>query len=191
MFSNEEFKKPIIKQKTRILRPREFKRLLSGCPKTDYRTMLQTLLYTGMRYIELKRFQQYPSWFDSDFVHLPQEATRKKARTQKERWVKLNQPGKMIVEYFTNIKTPVPTYVSFNANLKCWAKRANLDPEGLSVKTTRKTYESWLMYYFPERRFEIALSQGHTTLTSLGHYLNMPFTEVDKVEMRNFVEGWC
>ena len=115
MYNNEDFKRPIIRMGTRILRPNEFKKLLSGCPKTDYRTMLQTLLYTGMRYIELRRFQKYPSWFDGDFVHLPREASMKQARTQRERWVRLNQPGKMIVEYFTKIKTPVPTYVSFNA----------------------------------------------------------------------------
>ena len=99
MYNHTDFKKPIIRQKTRVLRPKEFKALLDGCPKTDYRTMLQTLLYTGMRYVELQRFQKYPSWFDGDFIHLPQEASRKKLRTQKERWVRLNQQGKMIVEY--------------------------------------------------------------------------------------------
>ena len=190
MYSNEDFKRPIIRMGTRILRPKEFKQLLSGCPKTDYRTMLQCLLYTGVRYIELKRFQSFPSWFDGDFLHLPHEASRKKMRTQRERWVRLNQPGKMIVEYFTKIKTPVPTYVSFNANLKCWAKRSGLDPTGLSVKTTRKTWESWLMFYYPQQVASITLSQGHTAITSIQHYVNMPFTETDKLEMKNYVEGW-
>ncbi|GAH15823.1 unnamed protein product, partial [marine sediment metagenome] len=57
-------------------------------------------------------------------------------------------------------------------------------------KTTRKTWESWLMFFYPQRAMEIALSQGHTTVTSLQHYLGMPFTEVDRVEMAQFVEGW-
>lgn len=57
-------------------------------------------------------------------------------------------------------------------------------------KTTRKTMESWLTFYYPGRSLEIALSQGHTTVTSLRHYLNMPFTEVDRLQMKEYVEGW-
>jgi integrase len=190
MYNNEDFKKPIIRMRTRILRPKEFKALLDGCPKTDYKTMLQTLLYTGMRYVELQRFQKYPSWFDGDFVHLPREASRKKLRTQQERWVRLNNQGKMIVQYFTKMQQPVPTYKSWNMNLKCWCKRASLDPEGVSVKTTRKTWESWLMFYFPQQIAMITLSQGHTQITSLQHYVNMPFTESDRLEIKNYVEGW-
>ena len=190
MYNNEDFKKPIIRMGTRILRPKEFKALLDGCPKTDYKTMLQTLLYTGMRYIELQRFQEYPSWWDGDFVHLPQEASRKKKRKQRERWVRLNNQGKMIVQYFTQLKRPVPSYQSWNENLKCWCGRAGLNPEGVSVKTTRKTWESWLMFYFPQQMPLITLSQGHTQLISLQHYLNMPFTETDRLEIKNYVEGW-
>ena len=96
----------------------------------------------------------------------------------------------MIVEYFTKIKTPVPTYVSFNANMKCWGRHVGLEPEGLSVKTTRKTWGSWLMFYYPQQVASITLSQGHTALTSIQHYVNMPFTETDKLEMKNYVEGW-
>ena len=31
---------------------------------------------------------------------------------------------------------------------------------------------------------------GHTTVTSLQHYHNMPFDERDKIYMKEFVEGW-
>ena len=116
----------------------------------------------------------------------------------------------MVVEYFTKIKTPVPSYISFNKNLACWALRAGL-PEaymkeklnkktgeikrlpmcpGLTVKSTRKSWESWLIFYYLNHIFDVTLSQGHTTTTSLQHYLNMPFTETDKIEMKNYVEGW-
>jgi hypothetical protein len=153
----------------------------------------------------MQRFQECPSWFDGDFVHLPKEASRKVKRTQQERWVRLNNQGKMIVQYFNNIKTPMPSYQSWNQNLACWAFRAGF-PEaikkktkdgsdvyvcpGLSVKTTRKTWESWLMFYYPQQIAMITLSQGHTQLTSLQHYINMPFTETDRIEIRNYVEGW-
>ena len=187
---NQKFKAPIILMGTRVLRPKEWKVLLEGCPKIEYKTILQTLLYTGMRYVELQRFQRKPQWFDGEFVHLPEEATLKKARKQKERWVRLNNQGRMMVQFFISIKTTVPTYQSWNENLKCWARRAGLDDEGLSVKTTRKTWESWLMFYFPQQMPLITLSQGHTQLISLQHYLNMPFTESDRLEIKNYVEGW-
>ena len=188
--NNEQFKAPIILMGTRVLRPKEWKALLMGCPKIEYKTMLQTLLYTGMRYVELQRFQRKPQWFDGEFVHLPEEASRKVQRKQKERWVRLNNQGRMMIQFFITIKKSVPTYQSWNENLKCWARRIGLDDEGLSVKTTRKTWESWLMFYYPQQMPLITLSQGHTQLISLQHYLNMPFTEADRIEIRNYVEGW-
>jgi integrase len=189
-YTSEDFKRPIIRQRTRILRPNEFKALLNHVPKTDHQTMLQVLLFTGMRYVELQRFQNFPSWFDGDFIHLPKEACHKKERTQQERWVRLNQQGKMVVRYFKELRRAVPTSQSWNMNIKKWGSDAGLDPEGLCVKTTRKTWESWLMFYYPPQVAQITLSQGHTQITSLQHYVNMPFTEVDKLEMRNYVEGW-
>jgi len=36
---------------------------------------------------------------------------------------------------------------------------------GLSAKTFRKTWESWLLFSYPDKAMEIALSQGHTELT--------------------------
>jgi hypothetical protein len=37
---------------------------------------------------------------------------------------------------------------------------------------------------------DVALSQGHNTVTSLRHYLNMPFDDVDKMKMKPYVAGW-
>ena len=185
-----EFKKPIIRQGTRILRPKEFEVLLDGCPKIDYKTMLQALLYTGMRYIEMQRFQKNLDWFDGDFIHLPQEASKKKLRTQRERWVRLNNQGKIIIQYFVKLEKKIPSYQSWNENMKCWSRRCGLDPTGMSVKTTRKTWESWLMFNHPTQIALITLSQGHTALTSLQHYVNMPFTESDRIEIMNYIQGW-
>jgi len=186
----EEFKRPIIRQETRILRPKEYEALLLGCPKIEYKTMLQALLYTGMRYIEMQRFQKHIEWFDSDFIHLPKEASKKKLRKQQERWVRLNNQGKIIIQFFVNLDKKLPSYQSWNENIKCWSRRAGLDPMGMSVKTTRKTWESWLMFNHPTHIALITLSQGHTSLTSLQHYVNMPFTEADSIEIRNYVQGW-
>lgn len=181
----------ILVKKTRVLRPSEYKKLLKGCQKQDLKTILQALLYTGMRYIELKRFQSYPSWYDGvQFIHLPRIADRKIMRTQQERFVRLSPPGRLIIEYFLQVKRSLPAYQTWQENMQTWARRGGISEAGLCAKTTRKTIESWLMFYYPQRAMEIALSQGHTTVTSLQHYLGMPFNEVDRVEMAQFVEGW-
>ncbi len=183
--------KEILVRNTRVLRPSEYKKLLIGCPKQELKTILQALLYTGMRYIELKRFQNDPSWYDGDqFIHLPRMADRKVMRTQQERFVRLNPTGKLVIEYFIDLKRTLPTYQSWQENMETWAKRGGISPNRMFAKTTRKTWESWLMFYYPQRAMEIALSQGHTTVTSLKHYLGMPFNAVDRVEMAQFVEGW-
>ena len=189
-FKPNEYKTEIVRMGVRILRPNEYEVLLRACKKQHHRTMLQTLLYTGMRYIELQRFQQYPSWYTGDFVHLPRMADRKVKRTQPERWVRLNQQGKMIVEYFIQLKEILPAYQNWRDNMRRWAKRAGISSEGMGCKTLRKTYESWLMFYYPGYMADITLSQGHDTITSIKHYLNMPFTEVDNLQMRNYVDGW-
>ena len=183
--------KEILKFKVRILRPYEYKLLLKGCGKPELRTMLQALLYTGMRYIEMKRFQKYPSWFDGNqFIHLPKDAVHKHKRTQMERIVRLNSQGKLIIEYFNQLRRPLPSYQSWSENMKCWARRSGLSEIGLGSKSMRKTWESWLMFYYPSRSMEVALSQGHNTVTSLQHYLGMPFTETDRIQIKEFVEGW-
>ena len=191
MYNNNDYKTPIIRTSVRILRPREYTALLRCCTKPHHRTMLQALLYTGMRYVEMQRFQKYPSWFDGEFINLPRMADRKVKRTQKERTVRLNQTGRTVIEYFLQLKEELPAYQNWRDNMRRWGKRAGLDPKGLGVKTTRKTIESWLMFYYSQSRMaEVALSQGHNTLTSLQYYLNMPFNEVDRLEMKPMIEGW-
>jgi integrase len=189
-YLNDDFKKPILRSDTRILRPREFRVLLNAVPLLDQQTQLQMLLLTGMRYIEAKRFQSYPSWWDGDFIHMPREACRKDKRTQQERWIRLNNQGKTIIRYFVKCRRPLPTNQAWGMAMKRWGRAAGLDPVGLCAKTTRKTWESWLMFYYPQQFHVITQSQGHTTTTSLQHYLNMPFTDVDRLEMKDYVEGW-
>ena len=42
---------------------------------------------------------------------------------------------------------------------------------------------------YPDKALQIALSQGHTTTTQYEHYLNIPFDDEDRKEMRKWVEG--
>jgi len=46
------------------------------------------------------------------------------------------------------------------------------------------------MYYYPDKAIQIIMSQGHTGEIALKHYLNMPFTDNDKREMEQYVNGW-
>lgn len=73
--------------------------------------------------------------------------------------------------------------------MKRWAENAGLNPEHLCAKTLRKTWESWLVFCYPERLPQILLNQGHTAITSIAHYLNMPFLPEDREAMRPYVEG--
>lgn len=180
---------PILKAKVRILRPREYETLREGAEKLENQTKLDVLLLTGLRYVEAQRLQQNPAWFDGRFIHLPEAAVKKAKRKQRERWVRLTPRATALIPFFFKVK-PLPTWKGWTLSLRRWAERAGLNPTGLSPKTTRKTWESWLVASFPDHPYEIFLNQGHTDLTSLRHYLNLPFTEVDKLEMKKWVMGW-
>jgi len=127
-------------------------------------------------------------WFDGTFIHLPEAAPLKAKRKQKERWVRVSPRGSSVLQYFFTSKA-LPSYKTWTENLQRWAKRSGLDPIGLSPKTTRKTWESWLVSCYPERTAEIFVDQGHTTMTSLPHYLNMPFLQPDKEQMLEWTGG--
>ena len=199
-----DFRKPILKGKVtinkktgkqydnriRIFRPSEFEKFIKGCPKVEYQTIMEALLYTGTRYVELQRVQENPDWFDGQFLHLPYNAVHKTKRTQNERWVRLNQQGCTTIKFFLRLKEKLPSYQSWSANMKRWAYNVGMETKWLSSKCTRKTWESWLMFYYPNQLPAIALSQGHTQLTSLQHYVNLPFSEGDRNEMKKYVEGW-
>jgi len=195
---------PILKQKVRILRPFECKKIIDQIPKLEHETQFKMLLYSGMRYIEAKRFYDHEKkcpknerWFDreSGFIKLGKMAVKKEKIVQRERWVRLNMAGKTVVPYFLNLPKNLPSNVTWRENLRRWARKAGLDPIGLCPKSTRKTFESWLIYYYMHHSdspitIMVAQSQGHTKMIQLEHYLNMPFTPQDRTDMQEFCGGW-
>ena len=174
----------------RILRPYENKMIVDAIPKIHYKDMYNALLYSGARYVELQRLFKHPEWFTGTHIHLTKDAIKKKKATISERYIHLNQPGKDAVLHFIHGNHNLPSYATWRENLKRWARDAGLYGDGMSPKTTRKTYESWLVWYYPEKIATIFGSQGHNELTALRHYVNLPFTEQDKNDMRQYVEGW-
>jgi hypothetical protein len=181
--------KPILKSGVRILRPAEYEQLREGAAILENQTRSDALLLTGLRYVEAQRLQTNPKWVDGRFIHLPASAQRKAKRLQRERWIRLSSKGANLLPYFFKTK-PLPTWRGWTQNMQRWAGHSRLDPIGLGPKTLRKSWESWLVASYSERVLEVFLSQGHTQLTALNHYLGLPFTAIDKEGMKEWVGGW-
>ena len=181
----------ILKNGVRILTPSQFNLLLNAIPKYKHQLIIKTMLFTGMRFVELQRFFNNPSWLskENNHIHLPQQAIKKSKRKQKDRYVKLNPWGKEIVRQFLSLDK-LPSKQTLNDNLKRWCVKANLSTDGICIKTFRKTWESWLISHYKDNVFQVCLSQGHTTITSLNHYANLPFSSLDKEEIKSFVGGF-
>ena len=177
----------ILKNGVRILRPLEFKKLFDAIPKMDHKDKLEALLYTGCRYTELQWLYKNPNAFDGTTILMP--STKPEAR-HKERYIRLNNNGKRAVTYFLRSKINLPAHPGWDENLIRWCKLAGLDPIGVSCKSTRKTWESWLATSYPNNFQHIFLSQGHTDKISLEYYMMLPFNEQDKNDMKFYTDGW-
>ena len=187
---------PILVKGTRILRPSEYT-ILRNQLNEDQQLILDSLLLTGMRYEELLRFHDNPDWLDDGSIHLPAEAVLKgraiKDPDERQRWVRLSIRGKAVLAHLHRVS--MPGRVGFDQMLKRKGFKAieaspGFNPSKISAKSMRKTYTSWLRAYYPHMSDYIFLSMGHSSRTELRHYLGIPFTERDKQEMKEWVEGW-
>jgi integrase len=176
------------KFEVRILRPVEFEKIRDAMDP-DTRKICTSLLLTGMRYAELQRFRENPDWLDGKFVYLPRGSMLKVKAKQRERAIRLSDMGKTLIQDLFLVPHPLPELPALDMKLKRLSKRV-LEGATVNNKTFRKTWESWLVFYYPEKALQIALSQGHTTTTQYEHYLNIPFDDVDRKDMRKWVEGW-
>ena len=188
--------RPIIKNGIRILRPTEYDSLLEAIQRKNgkyhYREIMNALLYTGMRYVELQRFMENKDWFDrrTRSIYLPPEASRKKKRTMRERYAYLSTQGLIHVDNFRLYVDAMPQREVMDNTLRIWGKKTGLGERGITVKSFRKTWESWLVVSYPMALPLIAMSQGHTLFTAMEHYLNLPFTREDIEEIRIRTVGW-
>ena len=171
--------------KTRILRPSEYEAIYAKA-KGEYRIIFSCLLMTGMRYEELRRLRKHPEWVSGPNIYLPSEAMRKDKRTQPQRFVKLSYAGREAIKRLFDLDPDLPR----NVVVDNYIKRNFGNFEGFTLKSFRKTWESWLVFYY-KLPLEVALSQGHTMTTQLQHYVGIPFSEKDKMEMKQYVEGWA
>lgn len=183
-------KSNIFKGQTRILRPADIKKLTQAIPKQEYRDKFEALLFTGARYAEIRWLYKHPKSFDGKTIKIPTKLFKPKA-IHSERYIRLNVHGQRAVSYFLRGSKNLPEHYSdWIRNLQRWANMADISPDGISTKTTRKTWESWLVSQYPKQLEYIFLSQGHSGLTALKFYLMLPFDEEDLAEMKYFTDGW-
>jgi len=175
------------KSNTAIFRPFEIRKLIHAIPKNVNRERFEALFYTGCRYTEL---QEVHGKLDRLTDYTLKVRNTKALVDTNYRYVQLNDPGVRAVEYYINSKKPLPNYVSWIDNLKRWCVRADIDPNGVGIKSTRKTWESYLVRMYPEQVERIFLSQGHSRTVALKHYLTLPFNKQDKEDMKYYVDGW-
>lgn len=177
----------------RILIPSEYEALRDSIPKTKHRIIIDTLLFSGMRYSELSLFVHNLMWFDAKnrAISLPAHSTK----TKKERVIHLTPAfTKCLDQYLREFKKiDVPHIVTMGRDLKRWWFAAgptmcqSWEP---TPKTFRKTWESWLLAAgYPS--MAVALSQGHSELISYGHYANLdPRLKSEMDQVRKLTEGW-
>lgn len=154
----------------------------------DDLTNFDMCLLLGARYLECRRIQKNPKCFDKkNFIEVEEHKIK---RTAQKRWIRLSNKGKTLILYFFDVKRKLPSVQAWDEKLKRWAELAGIGTEGVTSRMLRKTWESWLMFYYPELSMMIAQSQGHTLITAMQHYVNIPFTDEDAKHMKEWVEGW-
>jgi len=170
---------------TRILRPFEYEKLITSIPKLENKTKFKMLLFSGMRYAEGVHLYKHPQLFTGDGIKMPSSKTK---ATQKERWIILTPEARTTVEYYLH-GDGLPHIVNWDSDLKRWADLAGIGSKGMSSKTTRKTWESWLVCS-DKNSLKVCVSQGHTQITALQYYITLPFTDEDKVSIARYTKDW-
>jgi len=175
----------------RVLTPQEVKAIIKAIPKNNHRMCFRTSVYSGMRYIEAKRFGEHPEWFkhSRNMIIIPKKFTK----TSSERKVNLTPQFSDILEVYLegNSELKYPSYQSWNKNLVRWADKAGIeDSINVSAGTTRKTFESWLLES-GYNIMRILASQGHDSMTSLKHYYNNSWTPQERIDIKIETSGWA
>ncbi len=185
-------KTPILKGsgkkiKTRVFRPDEISEMRKHM-NYEEKINFDMCLLLGGRYLEDVRIQNNSAWYDGEkFVHITEHKAK---RIAPNRAIRLSSRGINTIEHFFNNDKKLPSVQHFDKKLKEWSVLAGLGIEGVSARSLRKTWESWLVASFPSHISTIYGSQGHSELTSLQAYQNTGFTDEDISKMREWVEGY-
>jgi len=190
----------LISNGSRVLTPGEADLIRGVISKPSNRALFDLMLYTGLRLEEVRQLVEHPDIFDEERRCLLIRSRKVKA-TQRTRNVFLSDRGMDAVRAFLQAPKMPSSSSAWQMNLIRWSKAAGLsslsdrsgeggNEYGITVRTSRKTWESWLVTACPNRAVEIAMSQGHTESVSIRHYLNCSFTKDEKADIQNEVRGW-
>jgi len=171
----------------RYLQPDEVELLLRAIPKYDLRVKFKVLLYTGCRYTEVERLFHNPGWYKNGKILMRSE---KPESVHAYRFIQLNRQGQEAVEAFFELDKPMPSTNTWTENLRRWAKRALICDAPMDCRVTRRTWESYLAFMYPDCLPLIALSMGHNTETALRFYVSFPFDESDRQRMFQYTSGF-
>ena len=185
---------------SRVLTPGEADSIRRVISKPSNRALFDLMLYTGLRLEEVRQLVEHPEIFDEERRLLVIKSGKAKA-SQRSRNVILSDKGVEAVRAFLQAPKMPATSSAWQTNLIRWSKIAGISPlpdrsgeggnvYGITVRTSRKTWESWLITAYPNRAVEIAMSQGHTESIAIKHYLNCNFTKDEKSGILNEVHGW-
>ena len=185
---------------SRVLTPGEADSIRRVISKPSNRALFDLMLYTGLRLEEVRQLVEHPEIFDEERRLLVIKSGKAKA-SQRSRNVILSDKGVEAVRAFLQAPKMPASSSAWQTNLIRWSKIAGLSPlpgrdneggnvYGITVRTSRKSLESWLLTAYPDRAAWIALSQGHTETTALGHYLNVSFTDQEREAIVEEVRGW-
>lgn len=175
----------------RILTPSEYEALKAAIPTDHHKTILDILLITGMRYAEFLRLYDNKTWYNEkrNIIHLPAEAQLKHKRKQIERTI---HPLPYGFNYFMKAlwagRKP-SLEATWNKNLQRWAISAGIKPYGMSVKTTRKTIESWQIASGIVES-TVCLRAGHDSVTSMKHYQGLAFSDNELSDIKKQLTAW-
>ena len=191
----------ILKQGARVLTPSDYIKLREQMPRY-YQIICDASLLSGMRPIELSRFQ--PAWYraSSRVIRLPKGACLKEKCEYKDRTITLSLSGCDAFDVLVSEKVKfkgkeVPVYtriskrVAFRDALIRYAKLAGIGTEGINPKMFRKTLVSWLIACYPEKQMYIQASMGHSGDTIVKNYLGLGFpkSEIELMKAK-YLNEW-
>jgi integrase len=174
---------------TAVLIVEQYDKFLLSVPNR-FKAIFELNMITGMRYIEVQRLYDNPSWYHAgrNQIILPKEAQRKvKQKIVKRTIDKLPHSFPYIFNAFLKGPRP-PENSAWNRDLARWSTKAGFKKK-VGVKTTRKSIKSWLLKSgIPE--IEIYSRQGHDPITSLKHYQSLSFTDYELKDIKKRLTEW-
>lgn len=195
--------KPIVVQNTRILTPSEYAWLRRYLPTELHREFLDGLLVTGMRATEWEAFVRDDfDWYDQPrrSIVVPEYAVKKVKVKVKRRNIMLSDAGILAIDKLIRRQDAIPKNApllhmplraSWGVTLRRAAYKGRIpDPDTIVPKSTRKTWESWLILTHPNNSLQITMSMGHDDRTAMRHYLGLGWSVQELIEAKEYTRGF-